>query len=174
MVWIKLLDRRCERLRGDRAVGLVQCGVIDVDRCVSAHRDGALQRVTGLIRAEADGGDLAAKLLLQFERGFEGVRIVAVHHRGDPGRRNHLLGRLVDLEVGRRDVWIGDLLDRDDDVHRGTSYQSASAMISAISRTAKRSSTFSARTPSSNMVTQKGQPTAMPLPCVATASFSRL
>src|SRR5205085_7663575 len=88
--------------------------------------------------------------------------------------RNDLVGGLVDLEVSRRDVRVRDLLDGDDDVHRRKSYQSCSATISAISRTAKRSSTFSARTPSSNIVTQNGQPTATPLASVATASFKRL
>src|ERR1700682_5791250 len=43
---------------------------------------------------------------------------------------------------------------------------SAAATISAMSCTAKRSSTFRARTPSSNMVTQNGQATATPLASV--------
>ena len=51
---------------------------------------------------------------------------------------------------------------------------SESTTISARSRTRKRSSTFRARTPSSNMVTQKGQATATPRAGVASASLSRL
>src|SRR5437762_2851370 len=82
--------------------------------------------------------------------------------------------RRRDSEMSRRDIRIGDLLDGDDDVHRRKRYQRRSATISAISRTAKRSSTFSALTPSSNMVTQNGQATATPLASVATASLRRL
>ena len=115
---VELLDRAGQSQRSRRAVGVGQRWIVDVDGGIGAHRNRPFERVARRVRTQADHGDLAAELLFEAQRGFERMGIVAIHNRRDPGRRDDPFGRLVDLEVGRRDIGVGDLLDRDDDVHR--------------------------------------------------------
>src|SRR5262249_6543616 len=97
--------------------------------------------------------------------GHQGIsRATPPPQRGDAVDGTH--GTLATHDFTTHDFTTYDFARHDSRLT--TSPCNASATISARSLTANRSSTFSARTPSSNIVTQKGHATATPLASVAT------
>jgi hypothetical protein len=91
----------------DRLVG-------DVHRLVGAHRQRLADRVGGRVRADRQDGDLAALRLLEGQRLLDGVLVHLVDDVVGRGAGDGVVRR-VQLALTAR---VGDLLDKNDDVHR--------------------------------------------------------
>ena len=87
-------------------------------RRVRTHGDGALEGVAGRIGPDTDHRHLAAVLFFEPQRFFKRVGVVAVHDWRHSRRRHDFPSRLVHSEVAGRNVGVGHLLDRNDDVER--------------------------------------------------------
>src|SRR5262249_38910634 len=90
-----LPDRGRQRFAGAGGVGVEQRRIVDQDGVVGAHRDGALERLTTAVVAQAQRSDLAAEFLLQPQRLLERIGVVAVHHRRYTERRNYALAARI-------------------------------------------------------------------------------